>query len=517
VVSPRPVARLVVKCTMRGRGSLTRCGLLRHPLAQVMKSLLQPIWSGLLGLLLYSGLNLWLDPLALAGGETSIEIVPRYVIEAIDIRGNLKTKDYVIRRALGISAGERLSIEDQRFEIARFRVISLGFFSEVRLKLEKGSSRGRVILVVDVEERGTLLLTELFLGYSEATTAWGGLGLAENNFLGRGLSVEGAFVLGADPEVDRGDLQQSYRLRLRASQLSGTSLSLSTTFIFLDGSDFFRRSGTEDSSDPRDFLSIRYRRLGGALAMGFDLYRYTRLYLGYRVESIRSNVPDGAVRIDPAGRGQPINFGIVTGDSVLSVVTAGLERDTRSDPTFPTRGSLLTLSGEFSSGLVASSFDYAKFSASCDVFFPLRWGHVTSLQARGGVVFGQAPFFEKFFIGDYNDLLPARALGLNFSTLPSLDVFGTTIDAKRYEEIALRTAVEYIIPWFRGGRNIYGGDFFLNVGLIALTSRSAMHVRDRPLAESIPIDLTVDAGLRLDTSIGLFRLSIGNALGRIPF
>ena len=42
-------------------------------------------------------------------------------------------------------------------------------------------------------------------------------------------------------------------------------------------------------------------------------------------------------------------------------------------------------------------------------------------------------------------------------------------------------------------------------------------MRDRALSEAIPIDMTVDAGLRLDTQIGIFRFSIGNLLGRIPF
>ncbi len=55
------------------------------------------------------------------------------------------------------------------------------------------------------------------------------------------------------------------------------------------------------------------------------------------------------------------------------------------------------------------------------------------------------------------------------------------------------------------------------MGFILLTSADELRIRDRSLAESIPVDLTLDAGLRLDTRIGIFRFSIGNALGRIPF
>ena len=59
--------------------------------------------------------------------------------------------------------------------------------------------------------------------------------------------------------------------------------------------------------------------------------------------------------------------------------------------------------------------------------------------------------------------------------------------------------------------------FHPNVGLIMLTSRKELQVRDQDLSGSIPIDMTLDAGLRLDTRVGVFRLSIGNGLGRIPF
>jgi hypothetical protein len=57
----------------------------------------------------------------------------------------------------------------------------------------------------------------------------------------------------------------------------------------------------------------------------------------------------------------------------------------------------------------------------------------------------------------------------------------------------------------------------VDVGLLMLTSRKELQVRDQDLSGSIPIDMTLDAGLRLDTRVGVFRLSIGNGLGRIPF
>jgi outer membrane protein insertion porin family len=442
---------------------------------------------------------------------------PTYTIEAIRIHGNTKTKGYIIERALHVRSGERLSVDDPRFEVSRFRVLSLGYFSEVRLRLERGSRRGWVVLVVEVVERGTIIITDLFFGSSEATAAWGGLGVAENNFLGRGISLEGTFVLGSDPEVERAHVQQAYRLRVGTPRLNGGPLSIFAGFSFLDGSDFFRRSGSESTSNPADFLSIRYRRISGTLGFGFDLSRTFRMYLDYRGEAVSSDIPMGAVLREPDGATEPIRFGIIDGASILSVLALTFERDTRSDPVLPQAGSLLTVTGEFSSAIFGSSYDYFKIAGRYQHYFPVKWGHVIALQIMGGVVFGEAPFFEKFFIGDLNDLLAHRALGLNFSTLPSLDVFGTSIDSKRYEEISARVSMEYIVPWFRGGRFAYAGDFFVNLGVFTLLSKNDFRVRDRSLSESFPVDLTLDAGLRLDTQIGVFRLSIGNALGRIPF
>ena len=456
----------------------------------------------------------WLLPASPARAD---KLAPTYAIEQVRISGNSKTKEHVIRRALLVQPGERLAVDDPRFEISRYRLLSLGYFSEVRLRLEKGSARGKVVLVVQVEERGTIILTDIFFGSSEATTAWGGLGIAENNFLGRGIAINGAFVIGSAPEVEPGNPQGAFTLGVSSTRLAGGPLSAHASFNFLTGNDFFRRSGLESSSNPKDFVGIGYTRIGGVLGIGFDLARYTQMYIDYRGEFVQADVPTGAVREGTQGDNQPIDFGINNGISVLSMLNLTIQRDTRSDPVLPQRGYIMSVAGELSLGLLGSGYDFFKLKALYRHYFPMSWGHIISLNLGGGVVFGEAPFFEKFFIGDFNDLVPSRALGLNFSTLPSRDIFGTAIDTKRYEEFAVRASMEYIVPWFRGGKFFYGGDFFVDVGVIMLTSRRELQVRDRSLTESIPIDMTLDAGLRLDTRVGVFRLSIGNGVGRIPF
>src|SRR5262249_59254029 len=91
---------------------------------------------------------------------------------------------------------EVMGADDRRVDASRFRLLGLGLFEDVRLSLRKGEIRGHVVLVVEVVERGTIILNEIFLGSSDATTFWAGIDVGENNFLGHGVSVSGARVAG---------------------------------------------------------------------------------------------------------------------------------------------------------------------------------------------------------------------------------------------------------------------------------------------------------------------------------
>src|SRR5262249_8966290 len=92
------------------------------------------------------------------------EFDPRYVVERIDVRGNVRTADSIITRQLTIHVGDVVRADDPRVEVSRFRVLALGFFSDVQIQLERGRTRGRAALVVEVAERGTLVLNQLFFG-----------------------------------------------------------------------------------------------------------------------------------------------------------------------------------------------------------------------------------------------------------------------------------------------------------------------------------------------------------------
>jgi hypothetical protein len=107
---------------------------------------------------------------------------------------------------------------------------------------------------------------------------------------------------------------------------------------------------------------------------------------------------------------------------------------------------------------------------------------------------------------------------LNFSHQPPPNIFASSIEEMRYESVAGRVDVEYVVPLYRGRRVVFGLDFFLLVGVYALGS--ADDFRSPPggyVGGAFPIDLTLDLGFRLDTTAGVFGFSFKNLLGLIPF
>jgi outer membrane protein insertion porin family len=125
---------------------------------------------------------------------------PRVYIERIDIHGNTRTRDYVIRREFDIGEGDpynRVLIDK-----AERRLNSLGFFKKVRITNSPGSAPDRVVIDVDVEDQPTGQFA-IAGGYSTTDGVIGEVSVTESNFLGRGQFVrlavsEGQYTRGVD-------------------------------------------------------------------------------------------------------------------------------------------------------------------------------------------------------------------------------------------------------------------------------------------------------------------------------
>src|SRR4029077_16872535 len=115
--------------------------------------------------------------------------------------GNRKTEASLILSEIGLREGDTVGASDPRVEAARYRLLGMGFFLALRLSVQRGSRRGSVVLLVEVEERGTIVINEIFASTSAATEFWGGADLSETNFLGRGITLGGGFVASTKPLV----------------------------------------------------------------------------------------------------------------------------------------------------------------------------------------------------------------------------------------------------------------------------------------------------------------------------
>ncbi len=161
---------------------------------------------------------------------------PRVYIERINVRGNTRTRDYVIRREFDIGEGDPYN--KVLIDRAERRLNSLGFFKKVKITNEPGSSPDRVIIDVDVEDQPTGSFG-ISGGYSTTDGFIAELSVTESNFLGRGQFVkvavqEGQYARGIDfsfTEPYIFDTRVAAGFDLFAKQNDNTQYTDYTTFV----------------------------------------------------------------------------------------------------------------------------------------------------------------------------------------------------------------------------------------------------------------------------------------------
>jgi outer membrane protein insertion porin family len=119
----------------------------------------------------------------------------RAYVERIEIRGNTRTRDYVIRREFDISEGD--AFNQQVVTAAKRRLEALGYFANVNISTAPGSAADRVVIVVDVEDQPTGSFG-IGAGYSESDGVLLEASVEEKNFLGRGQFIRLAVGAGED-------------------------------------------------------------------------------------------------------------------------------------------------------------------------------------------------------------------------------------------------------------------------------------------------------------------------------
>ncbi len=193
---------------------------------------------------------------------------PRVYIERINIRGNTRTRDYVIRREFDIGEGDPYN--KVLVDRAERRLNSLGFFKKVRITNEPGSSPDRVIIDVDVEDQPTGSFA-ISGGYSTSDGFIAELSVTESNFLGRGQFVKLAIQEGQ---------------HARGIDLTFTEPYILDTRIAAGFDLFAKQSDNTQYTDYSTFVT------GGTLRLGIPITDEFSVSPHYSIYNTRISIPD---------------------------------------------------------------------------------------------------------------------------------------------------------------------------------------------------------------------------------
>ena len=245
--------------------------------------------------------------------EFEILPTPRVFIERIDIVGNTRTLDRVVRRQFRVVEGDAFNAREIRG--AEDRIRALGFFSQAAVTVNEGASPDRALVGVQVEEQptGSLNLGGAFSS-NEGLTAR--ISITERNFLGRGQTVSGAIAANQEfANLEFGFVEPALFDR---DLLAGFSI-------------YFR----ERNFDEQSFQQTNY---GIEPRIGFPLSENGRLILRYRLsmDEIRDVSLDTSRIIQEE-----------EGDMITSAIGATYTYDRRNSAVDPTGGFILTLNQEF--------------------------------------------------------------------------------------------------------------------------------------------------------------------------
>ena len=301
---------------------------------------------------------------------------PRVYIERIDITGNVRTKDKVVRREFRLSEGDAFNAEAMRR--TRTRLMDLGYFTNVDITTQPGSSPDKAIIQANITERATGELT-LGGGYSTDAGALLDIGLAERNMVGTGINASIRGVL--------------------AQKRSSINLSITDPY-FLDrnlvaGVDVFLIRTNYLGTQPYD-----ERRVGFALRAGYEFNEHTRQVWSYSL--VNRDVFNVYNTASPFIQNE-------AGATLLSQVSQVLTYDKRDSRIYPRSGYVVELGTDFAG--LGGDVAFVRTNVSGAYYYPLEnwlghpdWGIKVSASAGylANIGNGKERIIDRFFLGGEN-------------------------------------------------------------------------------------------------------------------
>lgn len=301
---------------------------------------------------------------------------PRVYVERIDISGNTRTKDKVIRREFRLAEGDAFDAVAARQ--TRQRLQDLGYFNGVTVRPVPGTGADKAIVETVVDEKATGELT-LGGGYSTDAGALINVGLRERNFVGTGIDAGINGIL--------------------AQRSSQVDLSITDPY-FLDrnlvaGFDLFHISNNNQT-----ISSYSERRTGGALRLGYEFNEHLRQAWTYTLVSRNVfNIQSGA----------SIYITNQAGQSLLSQIGTTVSLDYRDSRVDPRGGGIIRLGLDYAG--LGGSAKYVRSKIDGSYYIPLErftgddeW--LVALSAGAGYLAqlegAQEKIIDRFFLGGDN-------------------------------------------------------------------------------------------------------------------
>ncbi|MCA9665404.1 MAG: outer membrane protein assembly factor BamA [Myxococcales bacterium] len=334
---------------------------------------------------------------------------PVVIFERINIRGNSKTRDKVIRRELRVNEGDRYS--QSRLDLSRRRVTALGYFESVNISTRRGTKDNRIIVNVEVKERPTGTF-QIGAGFSSVENFIAQAQISQNNLFGRGQ-----------------------RLALQA-QISGLRQLFSLSFsepYFLDTRWTF---GFDIYNSLRAFNSFNRNATGGQLVFGYPITYNIRVFVTYKGEYVDVSTQGNASFLG-SGLATPVPAGVrianLFNDGFTSSVRFSIQWDRRNNRLFPSKGFFHAAWAEFATNVLGSQNIFNKYGAFARFYYPLWGPFIFKTNLQVGLITSSAsqgvPIFERYFVGGILNVrgFRPRSLGPTIPVLskqdPNADLF----------------------------------------------------------------------------------------------
>ncbi|MEO8440198.1 MAG: outer membrane protein assembly factor BamA [Spartobacteria bacterium] len=392
----------------------------------------------------------------------------RSFVERVNIAGNTRTKDKVLRREISILPGDVFNTI--RVETSRARLDNLGFFEKVDTYPEDTGVPGRKDLLVQVQEKRTGALN-FGAGFSTIESLLGFVELTQGNFdlLNYPTFTGAGQKFRARAQV--GTQQQNYLLSLTEPYFLDRVLSL--------GGDLFYREAS--------FLSSVYdqRNYGLAISLRKPITPFLSASLDYLLQEI--DIYNVSIFASPA-------IQMEAGNRLQSQIASTLLWDTRDSVFLTRRGHRITFIPQISGGFLGGNTQTYGFDLEASQYFLLPYdlilglnGQIAGIDTWGSNSGSQVPIFDRLYLGGANNLR-----GFNFRDVGPKDENGEPIGGQSLARITVEVTFP-IIPRVRGA-------VFYDAGFV---NQDAFNYGFSHLATDAGV------GLRLDLPIGPLKIDYG--------